>query len=343
MKLSRPLLVEIALVAGMVAALIAMGFVNLATARRAKNEHNARLLLRIFHQAEENFRNEVQSDRDTDEKGEFGTLGELLGMTETESGRQFNIFDISTLPDKQKAVLEELRQPLGMPEISAAIKEKPKAQAGPKPSSSAKKKKNKAKGPPKNLYESPIFNRQTQELVFDGFVFRLFLPQLAQSRKDLTEEEKVATFTDETEQYWCAFAWPYRHGRTGQNCYFIDFRGELYTREDPSFSGLGRTDLRAIEAYEGREFETAVSKKIWTPWLQIEAAAQKPPDEPAKPADAEKAASPEGETPQEKTEQPEGETPQEGTPATEGETPKGENSDSSSETPDPKKSENQKP
>ena len=293
--MKRPLLIEILLVLGIIAAMAAMGILSLTQARRTKNERHVRLALIAFHKAEESFRTELQSDRDDDGNGEFGTLAEMLGLKESFSYRRFSLFSVP-VPEKQRMVLEDLRKHLKMSmqdDIAASSRDTEEAllEGQENPTATVKKKKKKKKkrtGPAQFVHETKYYSRVTNELIFDGYVYRVLLPQLTQERKDLTEEEKISALTDEVEQYWCAYAWPLRYGRSGQNSYFIDFNGRLYTRDDPAMTGAGRDDIHAIDAYEGREFETPVDKTNWKDWLELTSPKPKPKkEEGEEPADDE--------------------------------------------------------
>ena len=309
MKSRRSLVLEIVLVVGLVAAVGAMGFINLTDARRAKNEKHARLLLLAFHRAQQNFVSEVQSDRDEDEEGEFGTLSELLTLQETQSYRRFELFDVPA-PQDQQATLEELRQKLGIPETEPTSDEL----LDPEKRKKVIAKRIKLKTPPQFLFESPIFNRVANRLGFDGYAFRIFLPQLAQDRKDLTEEDKIKALTDDVEKYWCAYAWPMSYGNSGLSSYFIDKSGRLYACEDPNLSENKSPKVRAIDAYKGREFTSPINDDVWKVWTAPKSPEQIRREEEAKrkQEEAEKAAAEAKEG-----EGPEGEG-EEGAPAGEG-------------------------
>ncbi|MDP7128953.1 MAG: hypothetical protein QF437_00580 [Planctomycetota bacterium] len=265
---------EVILVMGLVAGMSAMGYFNLTGARRAKNEMYARQLLSTLHKAQQAFKNEVQSDRDKNEKAEFGTLAELLGLKESFSYRKFEIFDID-VPAPHISMMGEFRRSLDLPmEEQEEIVIDPNA----KP----KKKKKERTGDPKWLYESPAYSREPyNRLIFDGYAYRVFLPQIGADRKDMTEEEKMKMVVADVEQYWCAYAWPIKHGSSGEFAYFIDFNGKLYESTDPAISEHLEPKIGAIDAYKGREFTSPVNDTTWAPYVP-----PKPPAPPKKEGDA---------------------------------------------------------
>jgi len=300
---------EVLLVMGLVAGMSAMGYFNLTGARRAKNEMHARQLLSTFHKAQQTFKDEVQSDRDKNEKAEFGTLAELLGLKESFSYRKFELFDVA-VPDAHRGMMGELRQALDLPfEEQEEIVIDPNA----KP----KKKKKQRTGDPKWLYESPAYTRprllsdtaretaereqETQKpegnlsglearatisdhsnrLIFDGYAYRVFLPQIGADRQDMTDEEKMKMVVADVEKYWCAYAWPIKHGSSGEFAYFIDYNGKLYKATDRAISEHLDPKILAIDAYKGREFTSPVNDATWSPYVP-----PKPPTPPKKETDA---------------------------------------------------------
>jgi type II secretory pathway pseudopilin PulG len=277
----HPLLREALLVLLLFLVLGALGFINLAQARREKNEKHARIMMQVFHRAQGEFRSQLQNNRDGDEEGEFGALPQLVGLKETWSYRQFEVYTLSFDEAPQSNAVADLRVALGLPEPKETVGEPTelpqmkKKKPGPK--------KPERTDPPKDLYTSSLFNPHTQELVFDGYVYRVCLPQLRMETQTMTEDDKVKAKTDDVEKYWCAYAWPYRYGRSGQRSYFIDFSGQLYTRDDPKWTGTGRKEVQAMDAYEGREFETPVDRKKWQLWAEVQ-----PKPQPAKTPEQEK-------------------------------------------------------
>jgi len=263
---------EVILVMGLVTAMSAMGYFNLTGARRAKNEMHARQLLLSLHKAQVAFKDEIQSDRDKNEKAEFGTLAELLGLKESISYRKFEIFAVA-VPDPHRGMMGEFARTLDLPQ-----EEQEEIIIDPK----AKKKEKKARtGDPKWLYESPAYSRELNRLIFDGYALRVFLPQIAADRQDMTEEEKMKMLVPDIEQYWCAFAWPVKHGSSGEFAYFIDFNGKLYKATDPTISEHLDPKIGAIDAYKGREFTSPVNDTTWTPYVP-----PKPPAPPKQEGDA---------------------------------------------------------
>jgi hypothetical protein len=301
-KFRRSLVWEIILVAGVFAAMATMGFVNLTEARRAKNEEHARLLIQSFHFAQQQFRNETQSDRDENKKGEFGTMVELLGLKETHSFRRFGFFDVP-MPEKVKVMLQDFQEKLAVPEAEA-----PRELEDVEKLKKVAEKRKKKKEQPTVLFKSPIVDPEKNRLIFDGYAFRVFLPQLAQTSANLSEEEKVAAFTEDAEQYWCAFAWPVRYGRSGTESYFIDFHGNLYACKDPALSEHKSPQTRAIDAYKGREFTSPIKEDVWKPWTAPKPPSAEKPAEKKEEAKKEEqpAAEPgkEGETPADKEKMP---------------------------------------
>lgn len=288
----RSWLREFLVVLGLFAALGLLGFLNLAHSRREKNEKNARALLRAFHLAQTEFRAQDQNDRDQDAEGEFGGLDQLLGLKQTWSYRQFDFFGLPVVDATQGQALEDLQQVLRVPPAASA----PSGASAPKPAPPAEPGPGASEAPPpvppRVLSETPHFLLPTQELVFDGYVYRVLLPQLQQDTKTMTEDDKIKAKTDEVEKYWCAYAWPRRYGRSGRWSYFIDFNGRLYTRDDPQLTGTGRTGLRAIDAYEGREFESPVDQKRWPRWADVQPKPKPPKPSPETPAGPEPGAEP---------------------------------------------------
>lgn len=263
---------EVILVMGIVASMSAMGYFNLTGARRAKNEMHARQLLLTLHKAQTAFKDEIQSDRDKNEKAEFGTLPELLGLKESISYRKFKIFDVA-VPDDHRGMMGEFAHTLDLPQ-----EEQEETVIDP---NAKKKKKKERTDEPKFLYESPAYSRELNRLIFDGYAYRVFLPQLAADRTDMTEEEKMKMLVPDIEQYWCAYAWPVKHGSSGEFAYFIDFNGKLYKATNPAISEHLDPKIGAIDAYKGREFTSPVNDATWTPY-----APPKPPAPPKKEGDA---------------------------------------------------------
>jgi len=302
-KIRRALICEVVLVAGIVAAITTMGFMNLTGARRAKNENHARLLIQSLHFAQQQFRHETQSDRDEDDQGEFGTLVELLSLKETQSYRRFAFFEVS-VPEKIQIMRGDFFGKLGVPEVepSPLIEDLDKF----KKMIAAKRER---KELPRVLFESPLFNQEKNRLIYDGYAFRVFLPQLLQTTSDMTEEDKITALTDDVEKYWCAFAWPLRYGSSGKESYFVDFHGKLYTCDDSSLSEDADPQVRAIDAYKGREFTSPINDEVWKPWTAPKPPAKKAPpkQEEKKDGEPDKEPGKEGETPADKGKAPEGE------------------------------------
>lgn len=302
MKIRRSLVWEIIVVAGVFVAMGTMGFVNLADARRAKNEEHARLLIQSFHFAQQQFRNETQSDRDDNKKGEFGTMVELLGLKETHSFRRFSFFDVP-VQERVKTMLQDFQEKLAVPAVDA-----PRELEDVEKLKKMIEKRKKKKEEPKVLFSSQIFDPEKSRLTFDGYAFRVFLPQLAQTSANLSEEEKVAALTEDAEQYWCAFAWPVRYGRSGTESYFIDYHGNLFACNDPNLSEHKAPQTRSIDAYKGREFTSPIKEDVWKPWTAPKPpSAQKPAEKTEEAKKEEKpAAEPgkEGDTPADKEKMP---------------------------------------
>jgi len=303
-KIRRALICEIVLVAGLVAAIATMGFMNLTGARRAKNENHARLLIQSFHFAQQQFHHETQSDRDDDEQGEFGTLAELLSLKETQSYRRFAFFEVS-VPEKVQIMREDFRRKLAVPDV-----EPPAEIEDPKKHQKMIAARRERKELPRVLFDSPLFDQQKNRLIYDGYALRIFLPQLLHTTSDMTEEDKITALTDDVEKYWCAFSWPLRYGSSGTESYFVDFHGKLYTCDDPNLSEDADPppQVRAIDAYKGREFTSPINDEVWKPWTAPRPPARKEPPKKEDQKDGEPAAEPgkEGETPVDKGPAPEG-------------------------------------
>ncbi len=75
-----------------------------------------------------------------------------------------------------------------------------------------------------------------------GYFYQVFL--VAPGGGTLTERRagtvgflRTSVDTDAAETTWCAYAWPTKHGRSGNRTFFVNEVGDIFGTDDPRYSG----------------------------------------------------------------------------------------------------------
>jgi prepilin-type N-terminal cleavage/methylation domain-containing protein len=181
-------LIELMIVVAIIAIIASIAIPKLLTARLAANESAAISTLRSISSAQAQLQSSAAIDSDSDGGGEYGYLGELAG---TDPVRVDNGSGVATLGT------------VGTDEID----------------------------PP--MLSSQFGDIAATESVVSrsGYVFQIFLPTAA--GVGATEavgggmDATTVVDADNSEVFWCAYAWPLDEGQTGNRAFFINQEGDL--------------------------------------------------------------------------------------------------------------------
>ncbi len=181
-------LIELMIVVAIIAVIAAIAIPKLMSARISANENAAIATLRTIAGAQQQLQASSAMDTDGDGGGEYGYFGELAGTDE------LRIFD------------------------------------GAAP----------AMAPAGGVLDPPYLATAFGDVVTDGgdgvverqgYYFKIFLPGAAFA--GIAEDPAGGTAaiagwnSDDTELFWCCYAWPVQTGKTGNRAFFINQEGDV--------------------------------------------------------------------------------------------------------------------
>jgi len=74
-----------------------------------------------------------------------------------------------------------------------------------------------------------------------GYFFRLFLATNTgtgfSGDNDLMGDDSLTPGAAEGERYWCCYAWPVRHGESGEATFFVNQSGDILATDHPGYDG----------------------------------------------------------------------------------------------------------
>lgn len=115
-----------------------------------------------------------------------------------------------------------------------------------------------------------------------GYVFRMFLPEDQGSPGPGVAESVPLVcnpiYADQQEQRWVVYAWPSSLSVSGNNAYFGDQRGEIFSSENVSGPRYSGTDIQVVDGNSALEVgsvnldgspppppATAIDGQLWVP------------------------------------------------------------------------------
>ncbi|MBL4770126.1 MAG: prepilin-type N-terminal cleavage/methylation domain-containing protein [Planctomycetes bacterium] len=219
-------LIELMIVVAIIAVIAAIAIPKLMSARISANENAAIATLRTIAGSQQQLQASAAMDTDGDGGGEYGYFGELAGINE------LRIFDGAG------PVIAPAGGVLDPPYLATAF------------------------GNVVTDGADGVVERQ-------GYYFKIFLPgaafagvaELPAGGSGVAGAAIAAWNSDDTELYWCCYAWPVQVSKTGNRAFFINQEGDVSGTSNISTSTVQYDGFNSIPAF-GAAYDDATADSM---------------------------------------------------------------------------------